>query len=85
MMWRSYNGGMRTTIDIPDDLHAQAVALARDTHQSLSKTVAGLIRRGLSSGNPGEIARSPRTGLPVAHLGKIITSEDVRRLEDDDQ
>ena len=26
-----------------------------------------------------------RTGLPVAHLGRTITSEDVRRLEDDDQ
>ncbi len=76
---------MRTTIDIPDDLHAQAVAIARDTHQSLSQAVAGLIRRGLSSGDPGEVAINPRTGLPVAHLGRIITSEDVRRLEDDDQ
>ena len=26
-----------------------------------------------------------RAGLPVAHLGRTITSEDVRRLEDDDQ
>jgi hypothetical protein len=76
---------MRTTIDLPDDLHAQAVAIARDTHQSLSQAVAGLIRRGLSTGSSGETASSPRTGLPVAHLGRIITSEDVRRLEDDDQ
>jgi hypothetical protein len=74
---------MRTTLDIPDDLHAQAVAIARDTHQSLSQTVAGLIRRGLGSGDPGEIARSARTGLPVVRLGRIITTEDVRRLEDD--
>jgi hypothetical protein len=29
--------------------------------------------------------RSARTGLPVAHIGRTITSEDVRRLEDDDQ
>jgi len=74
---------MRTTIDLPDDLHAQAVAIARDTHQSLSQAVAGLIRRGLSTGSPGEIAQSPRTGLPVAHLGRTITTEDVRRLDDD--
>ena len=47
--------------------------------------VAGLIRRGLGSGSAGEIGRSARTGLPVAHLGRTITSEDVRRLEDDDQ
>jgi predicted transcriptional regulator len=76
---------MRTTIDLPDDLHAQATALARDTHRSLSETVAGLIRRGLSSGEPADVAQSDRTGLPVAHLGRLITTEDVRRLEDDEQ
>jgi predicted transcriptional regulator len=74
---------MRTTIDLPDDLHAQAMALARDTHQSLSQTVAGLIRRGLSSGEPTDIAQSDRTGLPIAHVGRMITTEDVRQLEDD--
>ena len=80
-----YAIGVRTTIDLPDDLHAQAVAIARDTHQSLSQAVAGLIRRGLDTGAPGEVTKSPRTGLPVAHLGRTITTEDVRRLEDDDQ
>jgi predicted transcriptional regulator len=76
---------VRTTIDLPDDLHAQAAAIARDTHQTLSQAVAGLIRRGLGSGHPGDITTSARTGLPVAHLGKTITTEDVRQLEDDDQ
>ena len=76
---------MRTTIDIPDDLHAQAVAIARDTHRSLSQTVAFLMRRGMGSGHPAETVTSDRTGLPVVHLGRTITSEDVRRLEDDDQ
>jgi Arc/MetJ family transcription regulator len=76
---------MRTTIDIPEDLHAQAVAIARDTHQTLSQAVAGLIRRGLGSGSTGDIGISARTGLPIARLGRTITSEDVRRLEDDDQ
>lgn len=85
MMHRCYDAVVRTTVDIPDDLHAQAVAIARDTHQTLSQTVARLIRRGLSSDSMGQIATSDRTGLPVLHLGKTITSEDVRRLEDDDQ
>jgi Arc/MetJ family transcription regulator len=80
-----YDAAMRTTVDIPDDLHAQAVAIARDTHQTLSQTVARLIRRGLSSGSPGKVELSDRTGLPVVHVGRTITSEDVRRLEDDDQ
>ena len=74
---------MRTTLDIPDDLHAQAAAIARDTHQSLSQAVAGLIRRGLSTGHAAGPGRSTRTGLPVTHLGRTITSEDVRQLEDD--
>ena len=76
---------MRTTLDIPDDLHAQAVAIARDTHQTLSQAVALLMRRGLGSGQPAEVATSDRTGLPVIHLGRTITSEDVRQMEDDDQ
>jgi hypothetical protein len=76
---------MRTTVDLPDDLHTLATAIAKDTHQTLSQTIAKLIRRGLSSGDQGEITRSSRTGLPVAHLGRTITSEDVRRLEDDGQ
>jgi hypothetical protein len=31
---------MRTTIDLPDELHKQALAIARDTHRTLSETVA---------------------------------------------
>jgi len=76
---------VRTTLDIPDDLHAQAVAIARDTHQTLSQAVALLMRRGLGSGQPAEVATSGRTGLPVIHLGRTITSEDVRQMEDDGQ
>jgi len=76
---------MRTTIDLPDDLHAQALAIARDTHQTLSQAVATLIRQGLlSSAGNAEVSTSPRTGLPVAHVGRTVTSEDVRRLEDDE-
>jgi Arc/MetJ family transcription regulator len=84
-MQRCYDVDMRTTIDLPDDLHAQAAAIARDTHQSLSQTVAFLIRRGLGSGHSAEVVNNERTGLPVVHLGRMITTEDVRRLEDDDQ
>jgi predicted transcriptional regulator len=75
---------MRTTVDLPDDLHAVATAIAKDTHQTLSLTIANLIRRGLSSAGKGEITTSSRTGLPVAHVGRTITSEDVRKLEEDE-
>ena len=74
---------MRTTVDLPADLHAQAVAIARDTHRTLSETVAFLMRRGLGEGRPAGPAHSAATGLPVVRLGRVITTEDVRALEDD--
>lgn len=84
-MQRCYDDIMRTTIDLPNDLHQQAMFIARDTSRTLSETVADLMRRGLGQGGMTEVSRSERTGLPVVRLGKIITSEDVRSLEDDDQ
>jgi Arc/MetJ family transcription regulator len=74
---------MRTTIDLPDDLHRQAMSIARDTARTLSETVAALMRRGLGQGGPVEVSRSKRTGLPTVRLGTAITSEDVRALDDD--
>jgi Arc/MetJ family transcription regulator len=74
---------MRTTVDLPDDLHAQVVAIARDTHRTLSETVALLMRRGLGEGRATSLTHSATTGLPVMRLGRIITTEDVRTLEDD--
>ena len=75
---------MRTTIDLPDDLHRQALSIARDTSRSLSETVADLIRRGLGgSEGTSEVSTSARTGLPVVRLGTTISTEDVRALDDD--
>ncbi|WP_159235525.1 antitoxin [Mycolicibacterium vanbaalenii] len=76
---------MRTTIDLPEDLHRLAQAIARDTHRSLSETVADLIRRGLVAGNStAAVSKDPRTGLPLVSVGTIVTSEDVRSLEDEE-
>ena len=74
---------MRTTVDIPDDLHGQALSIARDTSRTLSEIVTELMRRGLGQGKPLPVAPSPRTGLPVVSLGKVITTNDVRSLEDE--
>lgn len=75
---------MRTTIDLPNDLHQQALSIARDTSRTLSETVADLMRRGLGQGENSRISRSNRTGLPVVSLGRILTTEDVRSLEHDE-
>lgn len=75
---------MRTTVDLPEDLHQQAMSIARDTSRSFSETVADLMRRGLGEGRSATgIKRSNRTGLPVIRLGTVVTTEDVRALEDD--
>jgi Arc/MetJ family transcription regulator len=78
------NCGVRTTIDLPDDLHKQALAIARDTRRTLSETVADLIRRGLRAGGTTELSTDPRTGLPLVSIGTVVTSEDVRALEDEE-
>jgi hypothetical protein len=69
-------------VDLPDDLDRIARAIARDTKQTFSDTIAMLIRRGLG-GPATQIDRNPRNGLPVVHLGRPVTSDDVRSLDDD--
>ena len=73
---------MRTTVDLPDDLHRVASAIARDSGSSLSDTVARLLRAALAAPGPVRVSTSPRTGLQVASMGGVVTSEDVRSLED---
>ncbi|MFL1378436.1 MULTISPECIES: hypothetical protein [unclassified Nocardiopsis] len=76
---------MRTTIDLPPELHRQAMSIARDQSRTLSDIVAELMRRGLTRrASEGEVVRSARTGLPTISLGTVITTEDVRELEDED-
>jgi len=59
------------------------MSIARDTHRSLSETVAFLMRRGLGESRAAELTHSPATGLPVVRQGRMITTEDVRALEDE--
>jgi hypothetical protein len=74
---------MRTTIDLPEDLLERARAIAHDTGRSLSSVVADLVRRGLQPGPASAPAVSPATGLPLVSVGRVITSDDVRALEDE--
>ncbi|MBA2437859.1 MAG: antitoxin [Acidimicrobiia bacterium] len=74
---------MRTTIDLPEDLHRVALAIARDQGTSLSQTVVQIMQRGLGTSGTARVSTSERTGLDVVRLGRVVTSEDVRALEDD--
>ncbi|WP_104524888.1 antitoxin [Blastococcus atacamensis] len=75
---------MRTTVDLPEDIHRVAVAIARDSGSSLSETVTRLLRAALSAPGPVRVTTSSRTGLRVASIGRVVTSDDVRSLEDDE-
>lgn len=72
---------MRTTIDLPDDLHRAAMSIARDKRQTLSQTVAQLLRQALNAGDV-QPARGERQGFPLLHTARALTDEDVRALDD---
>jgi hypothetical protein len=58
------------------------LAIAQDTRRTLSDTVADLVRRGRRFGNTGAVSRDHSTGLPLVSVGTVVTSEDVRSLEE---
>ncbi len=74
---------MRTTIDLPQDLHEIARSIARDRSQTLSEAVADLLRRGLSRDATLRVETDPLTGFLVLHGTGPVTSDDVREFEDD--
>lgn len=70
---------MRTTVDLPDDIHDIARQLAHDANRSMSSVIADLIRVGLAQ---GRIPQQSRRGSPLVSVGRVVTSEDVRSLDD---
>lgn len=76
---------VRTTVDLPAEVHERARRLAEQRHQSLSATVAELTIRGLAAmGEPARIATDPLTGLPTLTLGRPITAAEVADLLDEE-
>jgi hypothetical protein len=80
---------MRTTIDLPADLHSVLQSLAVSNRSSLSHTAVLLMRRGLElplrdDAHAGvTLQTSAVTGLPRVPLPRVIAAEDVRALDDD--
>jgi len=72
---------VRTTIDLPDDLHALARQLAHEGHRSISEVIAELIRRGLPRSTP-EVSVTSR-GMPLTSVGRPVSADDVRSLDDE--
>jgi len=68
---------MRTTVDLPPEVHDRAKRLASERRQSLSATLADLTIRGLASlGEPARVSTDPVSGLPVLSLGRRVTTSE---------
>ena len=74
---------MRTTIDLPEDLHAIATSLAHDRGCTLSTAVVDLLRRALGPATHVELV-DRRTGFPLLASGRPITTDDIRSLDDEE-
>lgn len=72
---------MRTTVDLPEDLHNLAREVAHQQRKTMSQVIAELVRLGLKPGNR-EPEAATNLGLPTISVGRAITAEDVRSLED---
>ena len=78
---------MRTTLDIQDEAYYLAKAISRDQKRSLGQVVGNLI---LQSAQGSKDASMPMKigmsdyGFPVFHCARVVTSEDVRALIDEE-
>ena len=72
---------MRTTIDLPADVHAITREMAHQQRKSLSRVVTELIR--LALGPVGVPNPPAAAGLPTVRIGRPVTADDVRSLEDE--
>ena len=81
-----HDAPMRTTVDIPENLHRIAIGLGRHTGHSLSETITDLMQRGLDATRSSVDAKPfgvhGATGLPVARSKRPITADDVKAVED---
>jgi hypothetical protein len=84
-----HDAAMRTTIDLPSDLHSVLTSVAASNRKSLSQTAVELMQRGLEVGVAGSpargaaLTRSKVTGLPLVRFARTVTPEDVKALDDE--
>lgn len=79
-----YDATMRTTVDLPPEVHASAKRLADRLHQSLSSTLAEVVALGLARLEEPVISTDPASGLPVISLGRPVTADEVANVLDEE-
>jgi len=73
--------GMRTTLDLDDDVLAAARSIAAARKQTMGKVVSDLVRRSLVT----KLKKAP-SGLPLLprRPGVIVTNELIDKLREDE-
>lgn len=74
---------MRTTLDIEEDVLIATKELARNRGQSIGKVLSDLARKALSQ-NDSATTRNGVPLFPVQPNARVVTSELVYRLQEDD-
>lgn len=77
-----YDVMMRTTLDLPDHVHALVRELAHQQDKSMGTVVAELIMAARAPARPKDSATGAR-GFPVVSVGRPVTLEDAASLEDE--
>ncbi len=75
---------MRTTITLDEDIIESAKYLAKQNHCTLGRIISDLARKGLHGSNSYELTNKFPV-FKVSENSPIITPEDVKKLEDEDQ
>ena len=76
---------MRTTLSIDDDVLAAARELASTEQKSIGEVISSLARKAL---RPAATARKTRNGVPLLAVRPgttMVTSELVRRLQEESE
>jgi hypothetical protein len=80
-----HNGPMRTTITLDDDVHEFATYYANAKGISLSAAMNELVRKAETAPQPEPQIRRAPDGFPLLPpSGRVITSEMVKQLEEEE-
>jgi len=74
---------VRTTPDLTDEAYALAKSIAREKDQGLARTISEIILAHGTAAAPAKL--KTRNGFPVVTLGRRLSSEDVKKILDEDE
>lgn len=86
-MFDALASGMRTTLDIADDVLAAAKERARREQRTVGEVVSDLLRQALTTPTPVSVVRESKAvyGVrPFPHRGGVVTNDLVDQLRRED-